>query len=154
MNESMTNRLLERCSRTHTTEASFPTDADVASDDSDGEADVTDAITFDSGGLNFNVGLISLDKNGEMEWANDYDSTGVSEIWGLDMDPEGNTYLTGIFTETVDFGDSDCATTCATWAEGTEGDLSGDSVQCRIYHAGAPAAMTTGKFTQLMWCMY
>jgi hypothetical protein len=33
---------------------------------------------------------------------------------------------------------------CATWAEGTEGDTTGDSVQCRIYHAGGPAAGDPG----------
>jgi len=40
----------------------------------------------------------------------------------------------------IDFGDAGCEAMCAKWNEGEEGDTSGDSVQCRIYHAGALAA--------------
>jgi hypothetical protein len=31
----------------------------------------------------------------------------------------------------------DCETACAGWAEGTEGDTSGNTLACRAYHLGA-----------------
>lgn len=39
----------------------------------------------------------------------------------------------------VDFGDSDCLTTCGGWAVGDEGDTDGDTTECRLYHAQAAA---------------
>ena len=40
----------------------------------------------------------------------------------------------------IDFGDKDCAEACGSWAEGTEGDTSGNTTHCRLYHAGDPAS--------------
>jgi mono/diheme cytochrome c family protein len=40
----------------------------------------------------------------------------------------------------IDWGDSDCQTLCAAYdMSGLNGDTSGDTVQCRIYHLGDPA---------------
>jgi hypothetical protein len=33
----------------------------------------------------------------------------------------------------------DCATDCATWAEGDSADTAGDTANCRLYHAGVAA---------------
>ena len=41
----------------------------------------------------------------------------------------------------VDFGADGCLAACGMWAEGTEGDTDGDSVQCRIYHATVAGEM-------------
>jgi hypothetical protein len=38
----------------------------------------------------------------------------------------------------ITFAD-DCATDCATWAEGADGDTGADTTHCRLYHAGAAA---------------
>ena len=35
-----------------------------------------------------------------------------------------------------------CLATCATWAPGLAADTAGNTRGCRVYHAGAPAAMT------------
>lgn len=42
---------------------------------------------------------------------------------------------------------TDCMETCAAlaWPEGTAGDTSGNTIQCRIYHGGAPAASNPGE---------
>lgn len=50
-----------------------------------------------------------------------------------------DTHCTG--DDAVDFGADGCEAACAGYShEGTDGDAGGDTVQCRIYHADAPAA--------------
>ena len=39
----------------------------------------------------------------------------------------------------ITYGDEGCLADCAAWPEGEEGDVAGNTTQCRIYHAGAAA---------------
>jgi hypothetical protein len=44
----------------------------------------------------------------------------------------------------IDFGEAGCVDTCATWEPGSAGATTGDSLACRLHHAGAPAAEDPG----------
>jgi hypothetical protein len=46
----------------------------------------------------------------------------------------------------------DCLTDCATWPEGEEGDASGNSAHCRLYHAGV--AGYPGDLTPVVHCAH
>jgi hypothetical protein len=41
----------------------------------------------------------------------------------------------------IDFGSVSCLDSCATLPEGVEGEVSGNTVQCRIYHLGVAGAL-------------
>ena len=60
--------------------------------------------TFNSMGENFNAGLIRIDNEGKVLWANEYGGLGQEEIIGLDMDAEGNIYAAGVFSAKATFG--------------------------------------------------
>lgn len=65
---------------------------------------ISDSITFNSGGLAFGIGLIGIDTNGSINWAQDFFGTGSEEIRGVDIDDQGAIYLTGIFSSEVTLG--------------------------------------------------
>ena len=66
---------------------------------------------------------------------------------GVCVDPEPTTcesYCAAVEANCTD-GNAitfavDCATDCATWAEGELGDQGNDTAHCRLYHAGDPAS--------------
>lgn len=68
------------------------------------DIDVGAGIVFESGGDNFDVGLVRLDEEGNVLWANAYGGPGSEEIIGLDMDDLGHIYATGVFSDTAFFG--------------------------------------------------
>jgi hypothetical protein len=68
---------------------------------------VDEGIVFTGAGLNFNVGLVRLDKEGEVMWANEFGGTGAEEFIGLGLDDKSNAYVTGVFSETAGFGGAD-----------------------------------------------
>jgi hypothetical protein len=68
---------------------------------------------FDSGGDNFNAGIVRLDNDGNVLWANEYGGTGSEEIIGLDMDTTGKIYATGVFSGTASFGGPNLVATSA-----------------------------------------
>jgi hypothetical protein len=59
---------------------------------------------LDSGGDNFNIGLLKLDAMGRTMWAREYGNMGAEEFMGLDFDTQGNIYVSGIFTESSEVG--------------------------------------------------
>ncbi len=59
---------------------------------------------WDTGGDAFDVGLLRLDADGNLLWANPYGGAGSEEIIGLGMDEYGRIYATGLFSETASFG--------------------------------------------------
>ncbi|MEO1560056.1 MAG: DUF4114 domain-containing protein [Cyanobacteria bacterium J06632_19] len=53
--------------------------------------------------------MAKLDSSGNVQWAENFNSTSLESIslsFGIDSDEVGNTYTTGFFTGTVDFGDT------------------------------------------------
>ena len=66
-----------------------------------------DAGTEFQAGNNFNIGIIRLDPDGEVMWAKEWGGAGSEEIIGMDLDSNGNIYLTGVFSDVVNFGGAD-----------------------------------------------
>lgn len=66
------------------------------------------STTLSSTGIN-DAFVAKLDTNGNVLWAENFNSTSLESIslgFGIDSDEVGNTYTTGIFAGTVDFGDT------------------------------------------------
>jgi len=68
---------------------------------------IEEGTVFAGAGLNFNVGLVRLDKDGAVVWANEFGGTGAEELIGLGLDAKSNAYVTGVFSETAGFGGAD-----------------------------------------------
>ena len=51
----------------------------------------------------FDMLVVKLDANGNYKWGHNFGSAGIDRCGGLDIDIQGNVYMTGEFTNTVDF---------------------------------------------------
>lgn len=71
------------------------------------DIDLSEDLSFDTGGTNFSVGLVRLDHTGALAWAKSFGGSGNEEIIGLDLDVLGNAYLTGVFSDIANFGGED-----------------------------------------------
>ncbi|MEO1430008.1 MAG: SBBP repeat-containing protein [Cyanobacteria bacterium J06633_8] len=66
------------------------------------------STTLSTTGIN-DAFVAKLDSSGNVQWAENFNSTSLESIslsFGIDSDEVGNTYTTGFFTGTVDFGDT------------------------------------------------
>ncbi|MEM7039924.1 MAG: hypothetical protein AAF570_23325, partial [Bacteroidota bacterium] len=72
---------------------------------------MVNTVDFDPGAATLNltsngnndVFVCQLDAAGNLNWAKNFGGSGSDEAYDLDLDAQGNVYVTGIFRETVDF---------------------------------------------------
>ena len=69
-----------------------------------GGGDVTSAGNPD-------IFVLKLDSSGVSQWANTYGGTSTDRGYGIAVDSSGNSYITGYFEGTVDFGGGDITAT-------------------------------------------
>ncbi|MGB6037690.1 MAG: hypothetical protein WBG42_15550, partial [Cryomorphaceae bacterium] len=51
--------------------------------------------------------VVKLDENGTFQWAHNFGGTEQELVLGMDVNPEGDTFITGLFASTVDFDPSE-----------------------------------------------
>jgi hypothetical protein len=51
--------------------------------------------------------VVKLDQNGNFLWAHNFGGTEQELVLGMDVNPEGDTFITGLFASTVDFDPSE-----------------------------------------------
>ena len=54
---------------------------------------------------NTDIFVLKLNSSGTFQWANSYGGSGQDYGYGIAVDSSGNSYITGYFRNTVDFGD-------------------------------------------------
>ena len=86
--------------------------------DSSGNSYITGYFegTVDFGGGDITAGntdifVLKLDSSGVSQWANTYGGTSTDRGYGIAVDSSGNSYITGSFQGTVDFGGGDITAT-------------------------------------------
>jgi hypothetical protein len=87
--------------------------------DSSGNSYITGSFqgTVDFGGGdvtsagNTDIFVLKLNSSGTFQWANTYGGTSTDRGYGIAVDSSGNSYITGSFQGTVDFGGGDITAT-------------------------------------------
>lgn len=73
------------------------------------DLEVSPGVSFHSGGQNFDAGLIRLNTDGELDWAEAYGGPDGDELLGLDLDSDGQPYVAGVFGSAASFGGASLA---------------------------------------------